>query len=74
MSLYGKDWHTFTVGYGSSFRDDELVDAEQTARIYGARHHSVLLDRATFEAALPRIVGALEEPVASSSIVPMSCT
>src|SRR5581483_9881272 len=27
MSLYGKDWPTFTVGYGSSFKDDELSDA-----------------------------------------------
>jgi asparagine synthase (glutamine-hydrolysing) len=71
MSLYGKDWPTFTVGYGASFHDDELDDAAQTARIYGAQHHSVRIDQATFESALPRIVETLEEPVASSSIVPM---
>jgi asparagine synthase (glutamine-hydrolysing) len=71
MSLYGKDWPTFTVGYGESFRDDELDDAARTAKIYGAKHHTVLLDRNAFEEALPRIVGVLEEPVASSSIVPM---
>jgi len=71
MSLHGKDWPTFTVGYGTSFRDDELEDAAETARIYGAQQHSVRLDRQTFETELPRIVEALEEPVASSSIVPM---
>ena len=71
MSLHGKDWPTFTIGYGSSFRDDELDDAAQTARIYGAQHHAIRIDQSTFESALPRIVEALEEPVASSSIVPM---
>jgi asparagine synthase (glutamine-hydrolysing) len=71
MSLHGKDWPTFTVGYGSSFRDDELDDAAETARIYGAQHHTVRMDQDTFESSLPRIVEALEEPVASSSIVPM---
>src|SRR6202012_4583992 len=35
------------------------------------RHHAVRIDQAAFEEALPRIVGVLEEPVASSSIVPM---
>jgi asparagine synthase (glutamine-hydrolysing) len=71
MSLYGKDWRTFTVGYGNSFKDDELDDAAKTARIYSAQHTSVHLDRSTFEAALPKIVDILEEPIASSSIVPM---
>lgn len=71
MSLHGKDWPTFTVGYGASFRDDELTDAAQTARIYGAQHHSVRIDQSTFEDVLPKIVEVLEEPIASSSIVPM---
>jgi len=71
MSLFGKDWPTFTVGYGSSFKDDELADAAETAKIYNAKNESVLLDRAGFEKALPKIVDILEEPVASSSIVPM---
>jgi asparagine synthase (glutamine-hydrolysing) len=71
MSLYGKDWPTFTVGYGASFRDDELDDAARTAQIYGAQHHAVRLNQGMFEEALPHIVASLEEPVASSSIVPM---
>jgi len=71
MNLYGKGWRTYTVGYGSSFADDELTDAEETAAMFSANHTPVLLDRKTFEAALPKIVACLEEPVASSSIVPM---
>jgi asparagine synthase (glutamine-hydrolysing) len=71
MNLYGKNWPTFTVGYGESFKDDELDDAADTARTYGAQNHAVRISQGTFEEALPRIVGTLEEPVASSSVVPM---
>jgi asparagine synthase (glutamine-hydrolysing) len=71
MNLYGKEWPTYTVGYGSSFADDELVDAADTARRFGSTHHEVRIDRSTFEDALPGIVSSLEEPIASSSIVPM---
>ncbi|MCK5230712.1 MAG: asparagine synthase (glutamine-hydrolyzing), partial [Desulfobulbaceae bacterium] len=71
MSLSGSSWPTYTVGYGESFKDDELHDAAQTARIYSAQNTSIELDRNTFEAALPKIVSFVEEPIASSSIVPM---
>lgn len=71
MNLYGKDWPTFTVGYGKSYKGDELDDAAETAAIYGANHHTVQIDQRQFEEALPNIVNILEEPIASSSIVPM---
>jgi asparagine synthase (glutamine-hydrolysing) len=71
MNLYGKSWPTYTVGYGSSFSDDELIDAGQTAVHFSARHTPVTLNRNTFEEMLGTIVSCLEEPVASSSIVPM---
>lgn len=71
MNLYGSAWPTYTVGYGSAFADDELTDAEETARILRSNHTSVRITRATFEDALPKIVECLEEPVATSSIVPM---
>lgn len=71
MTSYGHSWPTYTVGYGKSFKDDELVDASQTARIFSARNVSIELDRGTFEAKLPKIISSLEEPIASSSIVPM---
>jgi len=71
MNEQGGPWPAYTIGYGESFRDDELADAAETARLLGANHITVQLDRREFEEALPRIVRALEEPVASSSIVPM---
>ena len=71
MNLNGNSWPTYTVGYGTSFADDELADAEETARVLGSKHTSVTITKATFEEALPKIVAALEEPIAASSIVPM---
>lgn len=71
MNLNGNLWPTYTVGYGTSFADDELADATETARVLGSKHTSVTITRATFEEMLPKIVAALEEPIATSSIVPM---
>jgi asparagine synthase (glutamine-hydrolysing) len=71
MRENGSDWPAYTVGYGASFADDELVDASESARLFGVRHIPVQLDQAEFERSLPKIVACLEEPVASSSIVPM---
>lgn len=71
MNEQGDQWPTYTIGYGETFADDELADAAETAKILGARHVQVKLDRAEFERSLPRIVECLEEPIAASSVVPM---
>src|SRR5712692_2842856 len=71
MNLNGSAWPTYTVRYGSTFADDELGDAAETARLLGSRHNSVTITKSIFEQALPKIVAALEEPIAASSIVPM---
>jgi asparagine synthase (glutamine-hydrolysing) len=71
MNLNGGPWRTYTVGYGESFDDDELLDAQKTASRFSSLHTSVTIDRKTFEDNLFRIVAQLEEPVASSSVVPM---
>jgi asparagine synthase (glutamine-hydrolysing) len=71
MKLHGDSWPTFTVGYGKGFKDDELADAAQTAKIFSAENVSVELDREEFEGSLAKIVSFLEEPVSTSSIVPM---
>jgi asparagine synthase (glutamine-hydrolysing) len=71
MNLNGDGWPTYTVGYGSSFADDELADGAETARILGSRHTGVSITRSIFEETLPKIVASLEEPIAASSIVPM---
>ncbi len=71
MNEHGREWPAYTVGYGNSFGDDELADAAESAALLGARHVPVHIDRQEFERSLPKIVGCLEEPIASSSIVPM---
>jgi asparagine synthase (glutamine-hydrolysing) len=71
MNEQGGPWPAYTVGYGAVFEDDELADAKETASILGARHVPVKLDRSEFERSLPKIVECLEEPIATSSIVPM---
>ena len=71
MNECGGPWPAYTVGYGESFADDELTDAAETAKILGARHVTIRLDRHGFERSLPQIVECLEEPIATSSIVPM---
>jgi len=71
MNEHGGPWPAYTVGYGASFEDDELVDAAETASLLGARHVPIALDRGEFERSLPGIVECLEEPIATSSIVPM---
>ena len=71
MNLNGDEWPTYTVGYGSSFADDELADGAETARVLGSRHTGVSITRSVFEETLPKVVASLEEPIAASSIVPM---
>jgi len=71
MNERGGPWPAYTVGYGETFEDDELADAAETALVLGARHIPVTLDREEFERSLPHIVQCLEEPIATSSIVPM---
>src|SRR2546430_9079283 len=71
MNEHGNSWPAYTIGYGKSFADDELFDAAETASVLGARHVTIMLDRAEFERSLPKIVQCLEEPIATSSIVPM---
>jgi asparagine synthase (glutamine-hydrolysing) len=71
MNEFGNHWPAYTVGYGKRFADDELKSAALTAVHFGARHVSLRLDQSEFENSLPKIVEHLEEPVASSSVVPM---
>jgi len=71
MNEHGNSWPAYTIGYGESFKDDELTDAAETGAHFRARHTKVKLDQGEFERSLPRIVACLEEPIAASSIVPM---
>jgi asparagine synthase (glutamine-hydrolysing) len=71
MNEQGGPWPAYTIGYGEGFEDDELADAAETASVLGARHVTVRLNETQFERSLLKIVECLEEPIATSSIVPM---
>jgi asparagine synthase (glutamine-hydrolysing) len=71
MNEYGKNWKTYTVGYGTSYTDDELLDASKTVEMFNADHSEVLLTVRDFEETLTTAISVIEEPIASSSIVPM---
>ncbi len=71
-SATGSSWPTYTVGYGSTFADDELADAAETARIAGIEAHQ----RHNFAERLskrrfPRSLRAWKSRSPASSIVPM---
>lgn len=71
MKENGPSWNTYSIGYGSSFKDDELSDAAHTARVLKSPNNSIEISRDIFDETLPKIIGCLEEPIASSSVVPM---
>ena len=62
---------TFSVGYGAAFAADELGQAAETARALGSPNFPTRLDRDEFEASLRKVIGIIEEPIASPSVVPM---
>jgi asparagine synthase (glutamine-hydrolysing) len=71
MNEFGENWKSFTVGYGKSFIEDELEDAKETADIFNSPHYSIKINQERFEETLSKIIAIVEEPIASSSIVPM---
>jgi asparagine synthase (glutamine-hydrolysing) len=71
MNLYGREWKSFTTGFGPSYPEGEIAYAAQTAKLMGSPNYRVELDRDTCERSMPAIIRALEEPVARASVVPM---
>jgi asparagine synthase (glutamine-hydrolysing) len=71
MSKVQGSWKTYSVGYGTTFVDDELRDAAETADVLGSSNAQVQISASEFEANLERVVSVVEEPVATSSVIPM---
>lgn len=71
MNEFGEEWKSFTVGYGGSFFDDELEYAKKSAEIFNSPHYSIKINQERFEESLSKVISIVEEPIASSSIVPM---
>jgi asparagine synthase (glutamine-hydrolysing) len=71
MMENGSNWQTYTVGFGSDFRNDELIKAAETARVFGVPNYPVQLDELSFNQTLSHILTTVEEPIATTSVVPM---
>ena len=65
------DLRSYTVGFGRHHRECELDDAAQTAKTLGIPHHQVTVSPADLLDCLPKIVSAVEEPLGTTSIMPM---
>jgi asparagine synthase (glutamine-hydrolysing) len=61
----------FTVGFAGGFDRDERAAAHETAVRLGAEHYEVELSSAEFAALLQESVVQLEEPIATSSTLPL---
>jgi asparagine synthase (glutamine-hydrolysing) len=58
---------TFTIGFADGGDANETVLAEQTARMFGTDHHSLIVSANEYRADLPASLTMVEEPVGSSS-------
>ncbi|MFQ5718346.1 MAG: asparagine synthase (glutamine-hydrolyzing) [Acidobacteriota bacterium] len=62
---------TFTVGFGREYRECEIEDGRQTASLLGLQHNEILLHPDRVWDTLDRIADAVEEPLGTTSVVPM---
>jgi asparagine synthase (glutamine-hydrolysing) len=62
---------TFTVGFADDFDRDERAAARETATRLGTEHHEIVLTEQDYAAILGPSVAQLEEPIATSSTVPL---
>ncbi len=61
----------FTVGFGREHDECEISDAEETARVLGLPHHHVTVTPDMLQQAFPAILASVEEPLGTTSILPM---
>ena len=59
-----QDFQTVTIAFGElrGRPEDEAPLAAEVARLYGTRHATRVVTKAEFEADLPRITGAMDQP------------
>lgn len=65
-----RDLATFSIGFHSA-QHDESPFARQMAASIGSRHHHFVFDDAAFATLLPRVAGALDEPLGDQAALPL---
>jgi len=61
----------FSVGFGDGHKECELSDAAETAGVLGLPFHQVLVTQEQLRSSLPDIVQSIEEPLGTTSVMPM---
>ena len=61
----------FTVGFGSGHNECEIDDAAHTAKVLGLPHRQVTVNEDMLWEALPKIAQSVEEPLGTTSVMPM---
>lgn len=61
----------YTVGFGDQYADCEIEDAAETARVLDIPHRFVTVTPADLLGSLDRVFQAVEEPLGTTSIMPM---
>lgn len=61
----------FTVGYSEQDDSDEVVPARETAGMLGMEHHTARIGCEDFYGSMRRLVSIIEEPLATTSVIPM---
>lgn len=67
----GQPVKAFTVGFTGKHMEDEIQDAAETARLLGMQHYVARISDQDFFAKIAESVAILEEPLATTSVIPM---
>jgi asparagine synthase (glutamine-hydrolysing) len=67
----GAELPCFTVGFGAGHKECEIEDARETARVLGLPFHAMTTTPEQLREALLEIVHAVEEPLGTTSVMPM---
>lgn len=62
---------TFTIGFSEDDESDETLNARETACILGTEHYEIKITDFEFEEIFKECIGILEEPLGTTSIIPM---
>lgn len=71
MSKYASNpVQTFTAGFAGESDANELNEAQETARLFGAEHRDVRIEAPDYPECLSKVLWHLEEPLSTTSILP----
>jgi asparagine synthase (glutamine-hydrolysing) len=67
----GSELPCYSVGFGGSYSECELSDAEETAKTLGLPFHSIVITEDSIWNTFEKTVTSIEEPLGTTSVLPM---